>query len=104
MAEDLAVVQVVVEEQPEVGDYLMERLAEINSPLIKQVRGRGLMAGIELTIPAVNLVKAGFEHGLLTVNAGDNVLRFVPPLVMEKQHIDTLIEKLTVMLEEAANA
>lgn len=88
----------------EVGDYLMERLAEINSPLIKQVRGRGLMAGIELTIPAVNLVKAGFEHGLLTVNAGDNVLRFVPPLVMEKQHIDTLIEKLTVMLEEAANA
>ncbi|HLV34081.1 MAG TPA: aspartate aminotransferase family protein [Spirillospora sp.] len=88
----------------EVGAYLMERLAEINSPLIKEVRGRGLMAGIELTIPAVPLVKEGFRQGLLTVNAGDNVLRFVPPLIIEKKHIDAMIEKLTVILSEAANA
>jgi acetylornithine/N-succinyldiaminopimelate aminotransferase len=88
----------------EVGDYLMERLAEINSPLIKEVRGRGLMAGIELTIPAAPLVKEGFKQGLLTVNAGDNVLRFVPPLIIEKKHIDTMIEKLTAILSEAANA
>ena len=88
----------------EVSDYLMERLAELNSPLIKAVRGCGLMVGIELTVPAVPLVRAGFQQGLLTVNAGDNVLRLVPPLVMQKQHIDTLIEKLTVILEEAVHA
>lgn len=88
----------------EVSDYLMERLSELNSPLIKAVRGRGLMVGIELTVPAVPLVRAGFQQGLLTVNAGDNVLRLVPPLVMQKQHIDTLIEKLTVILEEAVHA
>lgn len=88
----------------EVGSYLQERLAELNSPLIKEVRGRGLMVGVELTVPAVPLVKEGFKQGLLMVNAGDNVLRFVPPLVVEKQHVDMLIEKLTVILSEAVHA
>lgn len=88
----------------EVGDYLMERLAEINSPLIKEVRGRGLIAGIELTIPAGPLVGEGYKQGLMMINAGPNVMRFVPPLIIEKSHIDTLIEKLTVILEDAANA
>ncbi len=88
----------------EVGDYLQERLSELNSPLIKEVRGRGLMVGVELTVPAGPLVKEGFNRGLLMVNAGDNVLRFVPPLIIEKQHVDTLVEKLTVILSEAVHA
>ena len=88
----------------EVGEYLMERLAEINSPLIKEVRGRGLISGIELTIPAGPLVAEGYKHGLMMINAGPNVMRFVPPLIIEKSHIDTLIEKLTVILGDAANA
>jgi acetylornithine/N-succinyldiaminopimelate aminotransferase len=88
----------------EVGDYLMERLSEINSPLISEVRGRGLMVGLELTVDVGPLVSEGYKHGLLLVNAGENVLRFVPPLVMEKQHIDTLVEKLTLMLGEMKNA
>jgi len=83
----------------EVGDYLLERLEEINSPHIKEVRGRGLMAGIELDIEASNIVKAGYEHGLLLVNAGANVLRFVPPLIIEKSDVDQLIDKLTAILE-----
>ena len=87
----------------DVGEYLMERLEEINSPLIKEVRGRGLITGVELTVPAAPLVREGFKHGLLTVNAGDNVMRFVPPLVIDKPHVDTLIEKLTVILGDAAN-
>ena len=77
----------------EVGDYLMERLAEINSPLIKEVRGRGLMSGIELTIPAGPLVGEGYKHGLMMINAGPNVMRFVPPLIMEKAHIDNADRK-----------
>lgn len=84
----------------EVGDYLLERLEEINSPLIKEVRGRGLMCAIELSVEAAPIIKAGYEHGLLLVNAGTHVVRFVPPLTIEKQHVDELIEKLTMILGE----
>lgn len=87
----------------EVGDYLMERLSEINSPLISEVRGRGLMVGLELTVDVSPLVTQGYKHGLLLVNAGENVLRFVPPLVMEKEHVDVLVDKLTLMLGEMKN-
>jgi acetylornithine/succinyldiaminopimelate/putrescine aminotransferase len=88
----------------EMGEYLMERLEEINSPLITGVRGRGLIAGIELSVEAAPLVKAGFDQGLLLINAGPNVIRFVPPLVVEKADIDTMIEKLTTILGDAVNA
>jgi len=83
----------------EVGEYLMERLSEINSPHITQVRGRGLMAGIELDIAPASIVQAGYERGLLLVSAGSNVLRFVPPLIAQKSHVDELIAKLTEILE-----
>jgi acetylornithine/N-succinyldiaminopimelate aminotransferase len=86
----------------EVGEYLMERLTEINSPLIKEVRGRGLMVGVEFTIDVAPLVSKGYEHGLLLVNAGENVLRFVPPLIFQKEHADILVNKLAVMLREVA--
>ncbi|HEX2907592.1 MAG TPA: aspartate aminotransferase family protein [Phototrophicaceae bacterium] len=82
----------------EVGTYLVERLSEINSPLVKEVRGRGLMVGMELTIDAGKVVEAGYQHGLILVNAGPNVIRFVPPLIVEKQHVDELAEKLTTIL------
>ncbi len=84
----------------EVGDYLIERLSEINSPLIKEVRGRGLMVGVELTIDPTPLVEAGYQNGLLLVTAGVNTIRLVPPLIVEKQHVDTLVERLTLMLAE----
>ncbi len=83
----------------ETGDYLMERLEEINSPLIKDVRGCGLMVGIELSVDVSPVVAAGFEHGLLLVNAGTDVIRFVPPLIAQKSDVDTLIERLAGILE-----
>lgn len=83
----------------EVGEYLLDRLSELNSPHIVEVRGRGLMSGIELDIAVGDIVKQGYEHGLLLVSSGTNVVRFVPPLVIEKSHVDDLIEKLTAILE-----
>jgi acetylornithine/N-succinyldiaminopimelate aminotransferase len=80
------------------GEYLMERLKEINSPLIRDVRGRGLMIAAELTVEAAPIIQAGYQHGLILVNAGPKVLRFVPPLIAEKSHVDALIERLTVIL------
>lgn len=85
------------------GSYLLERLAEINSPLIADVRGRGLMVGLELTVDVAPLVAEGYQRGLLLVNAGERVLRFIPPLVIEKQHVDLLIDHLTAMLEGLAH-
>ena len=84
----------------EVGDYLKERLEEINSPLIKEVRGRGLMVGLELTVDVSPIIEAGYQNGLLLVNAGADVIRFVPPLIAEKPDVDTLIERLSTILSE----
>ncbi|MBL8119701.1 MAG: aspartate aminotransferase family protein [Anaerolineae bacterium] len=81
----------------EVGDYLIERLSELNSPLIKEVRGKGLMVALELVTDVSPVIEQGYEHGLLMVNAGTNVIRFVPPLIIEKSHVDTLIDRLTTI-------
>ena len=89
-----------LEQVAEVGEYLQERLSEINSPHITDVRGRGLMAGIELDIAPAGVVNAGYEHGLLLVSSGTNVVRFVPPLIIQKPHVDELVEKLTKILED----
>ena len=86
------------------GEYLLERLEEVNSPLIKEVRGRGLIAGIDLACASAPLVNAGYEQGLLLLNAGEQVLRFVPPLIAERSHIDTMIGSLTTMLEAVTDA
>lgn len=82
----------------EVGDYLQERLAEVNSPHIKDVRGLGLMIGVELDFEVSKLIDQGYEQGLLLVGAGENVLRLVPPLIVEKPHVDHLIERLSTIL------
>jgi acetylornithine/N-succinyldiaminopimelate aminotransferase len=84
----------------ETGNYLVERLSEINSPHIKEVRGRGLMIGVELDIDAGKVRDIGYNHGLLLIQARDKVVRFVPPLVFEKKHVDELVEKFSKVLAE----
>ncbi|HLA42870.1 MAG TPA: aminotransferase class III-fold pyridoxal phosphate-dependent enzyme, partial [Aggregatilineales bacterium] len=79
----------------EVSEYLFERLAEINSPHIKDIRGRGLMIGIEMDIPAAEVVQAGYENGLLLVGAGANTIRLLPPLIIEKSDVDIAIKCLS---------
>lgn len=86
----------------QVGAYLMERLQELNAPQIVEIRGKGLMVGLELNIPVAEVVSAGYEQGLLLVGAGVNTLRLVPPLIMEKSDVDTLIEKLEAVLLKVA--
>jgi acetylornithine/N-succinyldiaminopimelate aminotransferase len=82
------------------GNYLMERLSEINSPHIKEVRGRGLMVGLELDIDAAKIRDRGYEHGLLLIQAREKVVRFVPPLVFQKTHVDELVDKFGKILTE----
>lgn len=82
----------------EIGDYLMDRLSEINSPLVKEVRGKGLMVALELTVDVSPVVESGYQQGLLLVNAGTNVIRLVPPLIVSREHVDELVGKLTTIL------
>jgi acetylornithine/N-succinyldiaminopimelate aminotransferase len=88
----------MLEHVTEMGEYLSERLLEINSPHIKEVRGRGLIIGVELDIPVGDVVKAGYDYGLMLVNAGPTTLRLLPPLIVQKSDVDLLIERLTAIL------
>jgi predicted acetylornithine/succinylornithine family transaminase len=69
------------------GDYLKELLEELNSPHIKEIRGEGLLIGVEMDIETGPLIAKGFDKGVILVNAGPNVLRFVPPLVISEEEL-----------------
>jgi acetylornithine/N-succinyldiaminopimelate aminotransferase len=86
------------------GAYLKEQLEELNSPHILEVRGKGLMIGADLDVPANEIVNAGYKHGLLLVNAGTETLRLVPPLIITWEEIDLLIERLRAIFEERGGA
>lgn len=83
------------------GDYLMEQLAEINSPHIKEVRGRGLLIGVELHASAGGarrFCEALKEEGLLCKETHDNVIRFAPPLTIKREDIDWALERIRPVL------
>ena len=80
------------------GRYLREKLEAISSPRIKEVRGLGLMIGIELREKADPYVKALMEKGIIVLLAGSNVLRLLPPLVITKEEIDIVIRSLRDVL------
>jgi predicted acetylornithine/succinylornithine family transaminase len=84
------------------GTLLRDRLTELNSPHITEVRGLGLMIGVEMDIDVTPLAAAGYEHGVLMINAGPNVLRLLPPLIIEEPHIDRFIDALQTILTEIA--
>ena len=78
------------------GEYLMDLLKNIKSPLIKDVRGKGLMIGVEITESPAKIQKKALEKGLLVLTAGKNVIRLLPPLIISKKEI----EKGVKILEE----
>jgi len=84
----------------EMGAYLSEKLKALakKKDIIKEVRGIGLMQGIELSCEAAPVIKNCMEKGLLLVGAGANVIRFVPPLIVEKEHIDEMLSVLEAVL------
>jgi acetylornithine/N-succinyldiaminopimelate aminotransferase len=81
------------------GKLLKELLEELNSPHIKEVRGRGLMVGVEVDMDVSPIVNHGYEQGMLYVSAGANVLRFVPPLVITEDEIKRAVSSLGAILE-----
>ncbi|MBO5485564.1 MAG: aspartate aminotransferase family protein [Eubacterium sp.] len=84
----------------EMGRYLDEKLKELveQKDIVKETRGLGLMRGLELTEPAGPYITKALEQGVILMGAGVNVIRFVPPLVIEKKHIDEMIQVLQKVL------
>lgn len=82
------------------GDYFMERLAEIPSPHIKEVRGKGLLIGVELDVRARPFCEALRDRGVLCKETRDNVIRFAPPLVVDKATLDWALEPITEVLRQ----
>ena len=82
------------------GAYLIDRLNRIESPLIREVRGTGLMIGIELKHKVAPYLKELQERNIIALNAGMTVLRLLPPLVITYQQIDHLVDVLAEVLTE----
>lgn len=87
----------IVEHVKEVSVYLEGRLDELvkEYDFLEARRGKGLMQGLVVSgRPVGEIVSKGLENGLVVISAGSNVLRMLPPLVIEKEHVDEMIEKL----------
>ncbi len=78
------------------GQVLAARLAELAaaSPLITGVRGKGLMWGLLSVPPAADIVAEARNHGLIILVAGPNVVRLLPPLIITREEVDTLVDRL----------
>ena len=79
-----------------VAPYLTKRLDELaaETDCITERKGKGLMQGLALSKPAGEVNQKAVEEGLLVIQAEGNVLRLLPPLIVEEKHIDEMIEKL----------
>ena len=92
----------VLENVREVSAYLwdtLEKLAEKHKDQIADHRGRGLMQGLEFYEPAGKIMVRAQAEGLILISAGTKIVRFVPPLVIKKEHVDEMAEKLEKCLE-----
>ena len=85
------------------GDYLIGKLQELESPLISDIRGRGLFVGIEID-PALGsareICEALMDRGLLSKETHETVVRLAPPLVIKRAEIDWAIEQIDEVLGE----
>ena len=100
-----AAIDVLVEERlPEraarLGRYFKGKLEGLQEKyrIVREVRGLGLMLGMELRFDVYNILLGCMDRGVLVLDAGRNVLRFLPPLVIEKEQIDRVIEVLDVVM------
>ena len=84
----------------EVAPYLEQKLEEIKAefPMVIARRGLGLMQGLEFDCPVNGFIQKALAEGLVLINAGANIIRFMPPLVVEKKHIDEMVTILRTSL------
>lgn len=98
---DLFKEQDVLSNVNRVGAYLEKRLDELveEFPCVETRRGAGLMQGLVFNRPVGDIIKQAMERGLVLINAGTSIIRFVPPLVITEEHVDDMIEILRDSIE-----
>uniref|UniRef100_A0A7C2WD64 Aspartate aminotransferase family protein n=1 Tax=Thermorudis sp. TaxID=1969470 RepID=A0A7C2WD64_9BACT len=85
----------------DVGAYFLRRLRELEHPAVREVRGRGLMLGIELKSRSTPVLKAMQERGLLALPAGTVVVRLLPPLIITREQVDEAVAGIAAALDAA---
>jgi ornithine--oxo-acid transaminase len=95
---DVLIDEKLSERSLELGHYFMEKLEEIDNPMIKEIRGKGLFIGVVLDEPARKYCEALKSEGLLCKETHENVIRFAPPLVIEQNDLDWAIERIIKVL------
>lgn len=88
----------LTERSMELGNYFMKHLKEIDNPIIKDIRGRGLFIGVELHEEARPFCEALKETGLLCKETHETVIRFAPPLIISNDELDWAIERIQRVL------
>ena len=104
-AASLAVLRVMRDEQlpqraARLGEWLMSALRAIDSPQIREVRGLGLMVGVQLRGRVTPVLKALADEGIWALPAGSTVLRLLPPLVISEEDLQTVVEKVAYCLKK----
>ncbi len=96
----------VLEHVQEQSAYLISRLNALQRkmPLIKSIRGRGLMIAIDLTLPALEVIQAGQQRGILFNRTSEETLRLIPPLTITREEIDQMLDILSDILMEHPDA
>ncbi|TXL64018.1 ornithine--oxo-acid transaminase [Cerasibacillus terrae] len=97
---DVLVEENLVERSLKLGNYMMDELRKINNPIIKEVRGKGLFIGVELTESARPYCEALKDKGLLCKETHENVIRFAPPLIIEKDDLDWALEQIREVMKK----
>jgi len=89
-----------IEASAKMGEYLVAKLRDLAAKhdVIADVRGKGLMIGIEFKEPVAELVGKLQEAGIICGPAGPNVLRFIPPLIVKEEHVDHVVATLNHVL------
>ena len=84
----------MIENSRKMGEYLLNKLKEINNPVIKEIRGRGLFIGIELNEKARPYCKELKKNGVLVKETHSNIIRTLPPLIINKEEVDEAVRRI----------
>jgi ornithine--oxo-acid transaminase len=104
---DTLIEENLIERSARLGAHLLTRLAAIRNPIIREVRGRGLFAGVELDrnlASAATVATRLLQAGVLTKDTHRNTVRFAPPLIIEESEIDWAADRVAEVLDEFARA
>lgn len=84
----------------DIGGYFLEQLAQLTSKRITAVRGRGLMIGVEVNDNRDDILRQLQKQQILAIPAGEKVVRFLPPYIIEREHVDRVVEVLDQILQD----